>query len=581
MSGESCDDFGVFPGQILEVRSENFSWLYKVIGVDEKNELVLVNVEDNKPKFFNKSVFRDRIEKGSIRHLSGEEEKELRKKLGLEIGSVAEEKEGEESTQKDSVQKEKTEGEKLEPKKDKFTASKEGSYAPQIQEKLEKMEEELKINPENPNLVLSYAIALSKITGKEKLAGKFFEEARKIVYKKEYQNKETEAKILQEYVKFLKSRRYFLHLIKKQGEGEHVTIIRMHEERGTFGTESTPYRAGIGIRGSEQESRKILHYAAQIQPEDMNILADLIDAYTDIKEFNYAKDLLDVHLDKHPNDPNLFSSYGKLKEKEGKQDEARKYFQKSLEIDSSNLRHTLDFANFSFKRGHIKEARKMFEDTLKFDPENSDVIYNLAQLYERLHDYKTAIEYIEKLLSLDPENSDAFILKAVLDYKAGNTMKAEEEFKEVLEKHSYNIYSWISYVKIQLKQGNFEKAENLISSFIYTVPIDIQNSRALRNLRAELRAAKNSYKEPARWKSNFKEEEEYEKNDIISYNVWAGIELKAGKIEKAEELFKKALELDSENAYTLRNYGKMLVNVEGRKEEGKSYISKAREFGLE
>lgn len=583
-SKDSCNEVGVFPGQMLAMKGRYNDMLYEVIGMSDYNQLVLVNSSSKKPKFFVKSTFMEELEKGNIRHLSTEEEKELREEIFGPMESVLEKyEERKEKVVEEPVQEEKLQ--KEEPKKEyKFIMSKEGNYPLQIQKRLEEMETKLKINPENLALILEYAVLLGKITGKEESAKKIFEQAQNIGNERKEEDKTTEAKIVYEYVKFLKSRRYFLYLVKKELEKLEKDYLEQQKGQDIL---NWSLSTGDIVLSSKSHVSVLLHHALKNKEniKDNTVLIDIISAYIENmfnqRDSNSAKYRLDKYLAEYPNNARLLSSYGKFELFQKNYNNAELYFQKSFDSDSHNIENLLDYGDLNLQRGHLKKAKKCFDDIIKLEPENLDAMYGMAQIHKNYGKYGIALQYVDNILSLDPENSDAFISKAVLNYKIGNVAKSEEEFNEAFKKYTYNIRARLEFAKIEAEKGNLSQAIELLLRLYNSVRRrSTQNETLVLYTMGEIEAEEKKYTGKG-WKSSFRQSLDNDKANILIHNKYAGALIKSGDLSKAEELLKKALELDAENAYTLRNYGKMLISIEGRIEEGESYISKARDFGLE
>lgn len=572
ISKEALDTFDTFLGQkvIKKNPTTGRKIEYEVIGIDEIKEMPRLALRDTSYQeayFLSREDVEQEIKEGVLEFIK------LEQKESIEQLSVPEEKLQEEESEKQEKKEE-----------NKFTVSREGNYPPQIQKKLEEIEGELRLNSENPELILNYAIVLSKISGKEKIAEMFFKQVLHTAYESKEEDKTIQAKIIYEYAKFLGGRRYFLFLVNKEEEkfGKDVQRIQMGE------TLSDSPGTGREIQDSKMRVKAIVRDALKDREHinDNTVLLNITSAYIKSnfsnKDISSSRYHLDKYLAEYPNNAKLLNIYGKFELLQENYNEAETYFQKSFDSDPENIENLFDYIDFNLQRGHFKESKKYFEMLLRYKPEDVDTLHKIAKIYKSLGDYKMALQYINDVLLLDPENSDAFISKAVLNYKMGNVAESEEEFKEALEKYknNHNIYAPLEFAKIEAEKGNRLKAIEVLSRLYSAVRrTGTKNETVVLNTLGEIYAEEEKYTKKRN--GEFEISLEKDKKNIITYNKYASVLAKSGNLIKAEALFKKAMELDSENTYTLHNYGKMLVNIEGRKEEGEFYISQAKNFGLE
>jgi tetratricopeptide (TPR) repeat protein len=118
-------------------------------------------------------------------------------------------------------------------------------------------------------------------------------------------------------------------------------------------------------------------------------------------------------------------AFGKLKEVEADsdtnkhnpelqrrlRDEARKAYQKALEIDKNNLEATRCLARLYLKINDYERALDVYKKALAKNPKEAVLWYDLGNAHKRKHDFPESLRCFNKALEIDPENRD--FIKAV------------------------------------------------------------------------------------------------------------------------------------------------------------------------
>ena len=95
-----------------------------------------------------------------------------------------------------------------------------------------------------------------------------------------------------------------------------------------------------------------------------------------IREENlpYALSMIERAIEQKPDDPNFLDTYGWYFYKVGQYEEARKYIEKSIQIDSSRAEPFLHLSLIYKALGDETKAKENFEKAVSIDPNNKEII---------------------------------------------------------------------------------------------------------------------------------------------------------------------------------------------------------------
>lgn len=126
-----------------------------------------------------------------------------------------------------------------------------------------------------------------------------------------------------------------------------------------------------------------------------------------IEEFEYVLDRLQKdHKDLQGNKTaaSIYASLGELFMDQGKREEAKEYFEKSINIDPSNQILAYNVGELLFNSGRIDEAISYYKISIDIDPKWSRSYLKLGYCYLNKAEFKTALDYFKKFIELSPED---------------------------------------------------------------------------------------------------------------------------------------------------------------------------------
>lgn len=134
--------------------------------------------------------------------------------------------------------------------------------------------------------------------------------------------------------------------------------------------------------------------------------------------------------------PQHFKAYynlGSIFERQGNIEKAIQYYTETLRINPNFIKAHINIAILFVKKGKIKEAEKHFAEALKINPESVEAHYNFGVLKFMQKRYSDAIEHFKEALRIKPDYADAHNnLGAVLELQ-GKTEEAIKHYYAALK----------------------------------------------------------------------------------------------------------------------------------------------------
>ncbi len=279
-------------------------------------------------------------------------------------------------------------------------------------------------------------------------------------------------------------------------------------------------------------------FASKNIPIDMKIavLSSYIQFYDQNKKyFSEAYRLSEILRETHPKDAKSYAITGDLYNIEGNQDEALKYFKKSLEYQQDVF--TI-WQQIFFILSDQKKYQELVEESNRakeYFPNKAMVYYFNGFAYNQLKDYKNAIKAYERGEKMTGTNND---LKAEFYSSLGNTYQSMKNYKKSDE--------------------SFDKALELKPNFIevlnnYSYFLSLRNEKLDK---AEKMSSLSNSLSP---------------NNSTFLDTYAWILFQQGNYEKAKEWQEKALNYTSEPSSTLLEHMGDILYKLGEKDAAIKY----------
>jgi tetratricopeptide (TPR) repeat protein len=226
-------------------------------------------------------------------------------------------------------------------------------------------------------------------------------------------------------------------------------------------------------------------------------------------------------------------------------DRALGYYEKAYQIkpDDSNVMNS--YASTLLNAKKFEQALSLYETILREDPTNLNALVNVAMIYARKDETEQALDTYSKIIAVDPEYQDAYFNRGLLFLsEAQEKIVVLKAYKDSVSENPKSNHLVSGYQSAQEDYDRvFVKAE---SDLVKTTQIDPQDRDAFFHLG-------------------------------LLYTSRAQIldkgEKQSQDLGRAEEKFKKCLELDGNDAESAKYLGFVLVS-EGKWQEASVVLEK-------
>lgn len=215
--------------------------------------------------------------------------------------------------------------------------------------------------------------------------------------------------------------------VAAQKAKEYATAEKLFKETLKYNYEAAktyPVLAAVlKEQGKEAEAIEYLKKGHEANPDNVDILVELINYYLFGGKPEEAEIYLDAAIKQSPNTPSFYRAKGTLYEKMNKMDEALELYSKALELDPKD--YIAQFSIGNIKLTAVNELQKKVSAIQDLDEYNKGVDQLMIA-------YQEVLPYFEKAYELKPEDRNTWgILKELyfrLRNKDAKYMAKFEEF---------------------------------------------------------------------------------------------------------------------------------------------------------
>ena len=202
----------------------------------------------------------------------------------------------------------------------------------------------------------------------------------------------------------------------------------------------------------------------------------------------------------------------------GNAGDALKYLEKCVEMNPLSDASYHQMAQISLQLGNTAQAKKYAVKAAELDEQNLWYMTFLGGIYYQERNLDSALIYFEKTVRIQPDNNDVKVTLAGIYTELGDYKKANEIYSYFIEKYGANENISLMIVKNMMNSGDLDGAELIIKELLKENPAE-----------------------------------------ILYNGILAEIYRKKGLNDKAEEVYKKLLDLDSTNPQTLLSLADFMI----------------------
>ena len=163
------------------------------------------------------------------------------------------------------------------------------------------------------------------------------------------------------------------------------------------------------------------------------LIVPLIMAIAGCKNNNPATDnmtdedilkVLDIKIQKHPKDADLYYDRARIYLKVNRVNEAIADLSRAVSINNKEFKYHMLLGDAYFANGDVEHSYKSLQDALQLEPDNQDAFLKLGEIAYYSRDYDRAMDNLGKVTAKDPQNRTALFMKGFIYKETGDTSNA-------------------------------------------------------------------------------------------------------------------------------------------------------------
>ena len=243
----------------------------------------------------------------------------------------------------------------------------------------------------------------------------------------------------------------------------------------------------LHIKGEIKDAQEIYLQLLKKNSNNSNLLFLLGTTYVQQKNYQKAKDYLNISIKINSNFPQSYNSRGVIFAEEGEYQNAIKDYDKALSLKKdyfdANLNKAVALKNIS----KFNESIKHFEICIKLKPNDSKIYNNLGNLCKNLKKYNTAKKYYTESIRLNKNFAEAYnnrgellqlhfneFKKAIQDFD--NALKINKDLDYIKGKKLHakmSLHDWSSYnEELKIIKDEIKNKKKTIYPFAHMSLID-------------------------------------------------------------------------------------------------------------
>lgn len=234
------------------------------------------------------------------------------------------------------------------------------------------------------------------------------------------------------------------------------------------------------------------------------------------------------------------------------------YSQKTSNEYNPEYLHTLIEANRQKVLGNFETVRTLYEKCIELNPQSAVAYYELASYYIQQNNYEKAISLEKKAVALSPKNVWYQLLIGILYKQTQQFSKAIKVYKRLIRQNNKRIDFLYELAYLYVHAGKLNKAIKKFNAI--EKHYGIEESTSLEKEKIY------TYK-----KKYTKANQEIQKlintnpNEIRYWGMLAEAYISQNKLQEAERIYKKMLQMDSLNGlvnFSLANFYMIKNNID-------------------
>ena len=294
------------------------------------------------------------------------------------------------------------------------------------------------------------------------------------------------------------------------------------------------YQLGLAFNKTDNRERAKQEWfeAAKLSPQMTEVQLALAEVARRDGDVGLLRETSEKLIRDDPFDPHGYVLRAESESQNKQTDAAARDLKKAIEISPDNASPYVAMANLFRQRGENKGAQKYYEKALDRDPPNIEALAGIVTILTEQGRSADAIDRVEEQLKKVPTSDGAYLLLAGLQTARKDLSGAEGSLQNATKINRGNLDALILLSKVQMARGEPDSAIATAYELVASRP-----------------------------------------QDAHSYFFAGTMEELVGRTQKAEELYRKALQMEPNYAPAANNLAYLIVE---RGEDLESALSLAQ-----
>jgi tetratricopeptide (TPR) repeat protein/peroxiredoxin len=241
-----------------------------------------------------------------------------------------------------------------------------------------------------------------------------------------------------------------------------------------YGRNYLSYGANFFQRGYFEQAAASFQLAAKDDPSSAEACYGLGSALLNLQKVAEARESFEraTRLKAgYPNTvANAWNNLGLLDTREGRTQEAVRFFQQALQSSPDHLIALNNLGNAFRALKRWDEAGKVFERALSVDPADAEANYGLGMVFAQADDTVRASEYLQQALKSRPIYPEALNNLGILYLRTQRPNEAVAKFEECIRLAPEFDQSYLNLAKVYSLQGSPQKARAVLLDLLKQHP---------------------------------------------------------------------------------------------------------------
>ncbi|MEE9302497.1 MAG: XrtA/PEP-CTERM system TPR-repeat protein PrsT [Thiotrichaceae bacterium] len=221
----------------------------------------------------------------------------------------------------------------------------------------------------------------------------------------------------------------------------------------------------------------------------------LVIAYLRAGNFDQAINTVLEILTKKPKDPAVLTLAGNVFIASDDKQEARKYFNKALQLNPSYIPATMSLTRLEERQGNYAKAAALYKKVVNSDAQSIEPLLALARLAELQNKRKEMLNWLEQARERAPQNIKSRVMLAEYYLREKQIKKADLLVKEAIESGSREPVLLTLQSRILMANEHYDLALPFLNEVVTKTPDSVFPRALLSEIYLKLKQVKNARKQ--------------------------------------------------------------------------------------